>query len=476
MARFPALFSPHSNRWSSLLANREPVSRDRTGALVNDVRREQWASKLGFLAAAVGSAVGLGNMWRFSYLTAENGGAAFVILYVVMVFVVALPVLLAELMLGRGSRRSPIQALLYYGGGPWQPLGALFVLSGFTILAYYSVIAGWALRYAVEALLGGFWGEPAARFAAMSEGTGAIAWHLIFMAGTIAIVAGGVQKGIERTTLIAMPVLFLVLCALAIYAATLDNGAGGYAYYLQTDFREIFSRVVLTEAAGQAFFSLSLGMGTMLTYASYLSREHHLPNESLTIASVDFLIAFIAGLVVFPLIFALGLAAQVGESTVGALFITLPEAFARMGIAGRPVGVLFFSALLVGALTSAISLLEVIVASAVDAWGWSRKTSSLVLGTIVALCGVPAALSIEVLSVMDAVANNVFLIAGGLALSIFVGWKMGDPIAEVGAGASGARWFLLWPLLLRFVVPVVLVFVLIDSIPRTLTAIVDLFR
>jgi NSS family neurotransmitter:Na+ symporter len=232
---------------------------------------------------------------------------------------------------------------------------------------------------------------------------------------------------------------------------------------------------VIKDAAGQAFFSLSLGMGAMLTYASYLGRDHHLPNEPAVIAGADIGIAFVAGLVVFPLIFALGLSEQVGASTVGALFITLPEAFAQMGPAGRVVGTLFFAALMVGALTSAISLLEVVVSSAIDALGWPRARASWVLGGVIALVGIPSAWSTDVLGVIDQIANNLFLLGGGFALAIFVGWVMRDPISEVGVGAGGVRWFFLWQTFLRYAVPLALGFVLLQAIPDTLDAIKGLF-
>ncbi len=216
-------------------------------------------------------------------------------------------------------------------------------------------------------------------------------------------------------------------------------------------------------------------MGAMLTDASYLNRDVHLPNESVVIVGADVAIAFIAGLVVFPLIFALGLSEKVGESTVGALFITLPQAFAEMGGAGRVVGALFFAALIVGALTSAISLLEVVVASAIDGLGWSRSRAAWVMGAAIAALGVPSAWSTDVLGVVDQVANNLFLLGGGLALAVFTGWVMKDPVAEVRAGAEGVRWFFLWRTFLRFAVPLALGFVLIRAIPDTWDAVVGLF-
>jgi NSS family neurotransmitter:Na+ symporter len=422
--------------------------------------REQWSSRLGFTLAAVGSAVGLGNMWRFSYLTAENGGAAFVLLYVGFTLLIGLPILLAELALGRGSGRSPIQALMHFGGPRWMPLGGLFVAAGFLILAYYSVIAGWTARYMVEAIFVGVPADSAAHFGEISSGAQAIGWHLLFMAAVVVIVAGGVRAGIERVSLVLMPLLFALVCALAIYAATLDGAAAGYRFYLEIDFDKLRSLDVLRQAAGQAFFSLSLGMGAMLTYASYLSEQEHLPNESVIVAFADFGVAFVAGLAVFPMIFALGLQTQVGESTVGALFITLPGAFAELGDAGRVVAFVFFAALLVGALTSAISLLEVVVSSAIDSFGWSRKVAAVALGLAIALLGIPAAMDTDILGWMDTLAGNLFLVFGGLMLSLFVGWRMPDAMAQVTPGAEGVRWFGLWLWLLRIPVPLALAVVL----------------
>jgi NSS family neurotransmitter:Na+ symporter len=436
--------------------------------------REQWNSRVGFVAAAVGSAVGLGNMWRFSYLTAEKGGAAFVILYLLFTAAVGLPVLLAELTLGRGSRKSPIQALAHYGGPRWKPLGFLFVATGFLILSYYSVIAGWTLRYAGETLIIGLPADPGARFGEISEGFGAFLFHLAFMGLTMGIVAGGVTKGIERVSVVAMPTLFVLVCGIALYAATLDGAGAGYRYYLNADFTNAFSMDVVVAAAGQAFFSLSLGMGAMLTFASYLPRSSNLPSESLIIASADFGVAFVAGLMVFPIIFALGLSGDISGSTLGALFVALPKAFSSMGGIGRFIGLLFFLTLVVGALTSAISLLEVVVSASVDGLGWSRRKSVVVMGLLIAALGAASAWNLGVLDVMDQIANNIFLLGGGLALSILVGWVMHDPVAEVSEGAGAVRWFFAWRQLLRFVVPAVLIVVLYYSVGPTLVNVGEL--
>jgi NSS family neurotransmitter:Na+ symporter len=272
-----------------------------------------------------------------------------------------------------------------------------------------------------------------------------------------------------------MPTLFAIVIGLAFYAATLEGAAPGYSYYLAFDVGKLLHWNVVKDAAGQAFFSLSLGMGAMLTFASYLDREEHLPNSSLVIGFADLAVAFVAGLVVFPLIFALGLQTKVTGSTVGALFITLPQAFAEMGMAGRWIGSLFFVALVVGALTSAISLLEVVVASAMDGLGWSRHKAAVLAGVTITLLGAPSAWSTDVLGVIDQVANNLFLLGGGLALWLFVGWVMHDPIAEAADGTEGIRWFPIWRWLLRAVVPVFLVLVLWSAIPETWDAVVGLF-
>jgi len=438
--------------------------------------REHWKSRFGFLMAAVGSAVGLGNMWRFSYLTAEHGGAAFVILYVLMTVFIALPVLLAEMAIGRGAARGPIQALGFYGGKWWKSLGAVFVAAGFLIASYYSVIAGWTLRYALEAVFLGFPADPGMHFGELASGWDAMAWHVLFMAISLWIVANGVTAGIERTSIIVMPLLFVVVCGLAVYASTLPGAEAGYLYYLNADdFLEIFSRDVLADAAGQAFFSLSLGMGAMLTYASYLDRTTNLPAQATMIAFSDFAVAFIAGLVVFPLLFALGLSREVGESTLGALFITLPKAFLELGLIGRAVGSLFLAALVVGALTSLISLLEVVVASTVDLTGWNRRTATVSTGIAATAFGIPAAINLSVLDAMDQVATHVLLIGGGLALAVFTGWIMPEPEREIAAGAGSYWWFPLWRRVLRYAVPLTLAFLMIEAVPRTVTNVLALF-
>ncbi len=437
--------------------------------------REQWQSRWGFILAAVGSAVGLGNMWRFSYLTAENGGAGFVVLYLIFTVLLGLPVMLAELTIGRGARSGPIAALEHYGGRSWRWLGAVFVAAGFLILSYYGVIGGWTLRYAFEAFTIGFADDPGAHFAVISEGHGSFAMQVTFMALTIAVVSGGIGAGIERVARIAMPALFFIMLGIVVYAATLDGASEGYAYYLNFDLAKAMDLDVVVAAAGQAFFSLSLGMGAILTFASYLPKDSDLANETIVISFADFGVAFMAGLMVFPLIFALGMQAEITGGTIGALFVALPKAFASMGAIGRLVGGAFFVALVVGALTSAISLLEVIVSASMDAFGWERRKSALLGGGAVTFMGIASAYDIDVLGAADTIATNLFLVGGGLGISIFVGWVMKDPIAEASGGGASSPALGVWRVLLRFVVPLALIGILAQSLPGTWATITGLF-
>lgn len=430
--------------------------------------REGWGTRAGFILAAVGSAVGLGNMWRFPYGVSSSGGAAFVILYILMVFLVGVPVMVSEFAVGRRTGLSPIAGLRNVGGPGWAPLGYLFVVTGVLILAYYSVIAGWATRYTLEALLSGFTGDSAGYYDRSTIGVGAALYHIVFMIVTISIVVGGIKAGIERVSLVLMPLLFVLIVMLAVYAATLPQAGAGYSFYLRPKIGELVSTSTLSAAASQAFFSLSLGMGAMLTYASYLRREESLPGSAVTISVSDFGVAFFAGLVVFPVMFAFGLSdqimtGQVGEGrALGALFVSLPRAFVAMGTTGRVVGLLFFMALLVGALTSAISLLEVVTSSLIDNWKLDRTRAALGAGLVIMVLGIPSAYSHQVLGLFDAVAGELFLVLGGFFLAIFVGWRMSDPIEEVSRGFNSRRLLRSWLWIVRLLVPIILAIVIYD--------------
>jgi len=386
--------------------------------------------------AAVGSAVGLGNMWRFPYRTAEGGGAAFVVLYIGMTFLIGIPMMVAEFAVGRRTRLSSIGAVRTVGGGRWVPLGYLFVLTALLILAYLSVITGWTVRYALDGMLAGFSTSPGARYAAVSTGSPAIGFHLVTMIATTGIVLLGVKQGIERASIILMPILFMILIALAVWASTLEGAGAGYAFYLAPSLESLTDPAVLQAAASQAFFSLSVGMGIMLTYGSYLTGHENLSREAAIVSLSDFSVAFVAGLVVFPVIFALGLSAEVTDSTMGTLFISLPGAFVEMGSVGRVVGVGFFVALAVASITSTVSLLEVVAAVGIDEFRLGRRAATLIAGGLATLVGLMAAVSGDILGVLDRIAGEFFVVAGVLGMALLFGWRMKEPAREVSAGAS----------------------------------------
>jgi NSS family neurotransmitter:Na+ symporter len=413
-------------------------------------------------------------MWRFSYQASEGGGAAFVLLYIGMTIMLGIPLMLAEFGLGRRGQLSPIGTLRRIGGRTWAPVGYMFVVAGFLILAYYSVIAGWTIRYGIEAVLTGFSPAAGEHFGAVAAGGDAVAFHIGFMLLTVLIVVGGVKGGIERASLILMPMLFLIVLGLAAWATTLDGAGVGYEVYLKPDLDELMSPTVWRAAAAQAFFSLSLGMGAMLTFASYLQRDQNLPESATIVAFTDFGVAFVAGLIVFPVIYSLGLQGEVGASTVGALFIALPSAFEAMGGAGRIVGLFFFVTLAVGALTSAISLLEVVTSSVMDEFGISRPKAAIGTGLVITALGILPALSTETLGLMDKIAGELLLVAGALATAVLVGWRVRGVLqAELVAGAS-PFWARQVPRILgvlRFVALPIVAIVLYFSIRETIAAI-----
>ncbi|MEX0692665.1 MAG: sodium-dependent transporter [Gemmatimonadales bacterium] len=436
--------------------------------------RDAWGTRAGFLLAAVGSAVGLGNMWRFAYKASEGGGAAFVLVYLAIVALVGIPLMTSEFVVGRMTQLSPARALRQLGGKAWAPLGVLFVFCGLGILAYYSVIAGWTMRYALDAIRNAIPSDTAGYFGAVSQGTNALLFHIAFMAITIFVVARGVKKGLERASLIMMPLLFLILIGLAIWATTLEGGGAGYAYYLKPQLADVFNTTILAQAAGQAFFSLSLGMGALMTYASYLTSKENLGREAATVALSDFGVAFVSGLIVFPVMFAFSLQ-NPGDSTVGALFITLPAGFEQLGRTGDFVDTAFFVMLFFAALTSAISLLEVVVSAIVDSWGWARAKAAWVAGTAIAALGALAAYNTTFLGNMDALVGNFLLIVGGFFTAILVGYKiLPQADAELAMGLDNVAARKAWAALVRYVVPLVLIGVMVALAKPTWNAVIGL--
>ena len=437
--------------------------------------RESFGTKIGFLLAAAGSAVGLGNMWRFPYQVSEGGGAALVVVYIGLMLVIGIPLMLAEFAIGRRGQRAPVGSLRKLGGAAWGRLGYLFVLVGFAILSYYSVIAGWTVRYGIEAVQQGFASSAADHFAEVASGLDAVAYHVAFMAATIAIVIGGVKGGIERASLVLMPLLFILVIGLAAWASSLPGAAAGYAVYLMPEVEELLNPSVWRAAAGQVFFSLSLGMGGMLTFASYLRRDQNLPESATAVSFTDFGVAFFAGLLVFPVIYSFGLQGAVSGSTIGALFIAVPSAFESMGAGGRIVGLFFFLVLALGAITSTISLLEVVTASVMDEFGWARRKAALLTGTAITLVGIVPAMDLDALGLIDKIAGELLLLVGGLALALFAGWRIPAEIRdELLAGAS-PFWQRQVPRILfvmRYVMPPLVAVLAFFSLRETVAAVV----
>lgn len=423
--------------------------------LSSTIIRESWDSRIGFILAAVGSAVGLGNVWRFPFQTGQEGGAAFLLVYIFFILLIGLPAMLVELTVGRRTQRNPVGALGEIGGPRWRYVGGLFVLVGFIILAYYSVIAGWVMRYFLGSFTGGYLNNPEAYFATISTGVDAALFHALFMILVILIVASGVRQGIELVVKGIVPGLVVLMIGLALYAATLPNVQDAYIYYLSPDFNVIFTqwRSIIPAAAGQAFFTLSLGMGALLTYASYIKEDRNLLEDSGAIIALDTGIAIIVGLVVFPILFATSIGAVAPGP--GAIFIALAGAFSTISF-GWVIGILFFGAFTLAALSSAISLLEVVVAYAIDEHGISRMHAAVIIGGGIFLLGLPVTIDLIIIELYDILAAEILLVTGGLAMMILAGWiAPEEAIEELSKGMPTlGRGGTLWIWLVR--VPVIL--------------------
>ncbi|HEB98120.1 MAG TPA: sodium-dependent transporter, partial [Thiotrichales bacterium] len=394
----------------------------------------EWSSKLAFILAATGSAVGLGNIWRFPYVTGESGGGAFVLVYLVCVAAIGVPVMMAEILLGRRGRQSPLNTMrtlaLEEGHSPaWQYVGVLGMTAGFMILSFYSVVAGWTLAYVFRTLGGVFTGVTAEGAQSIFNGLigdpeRLLAWHTIFMVMTIIVVSRGVKSGLEQAVRFLMPALFVLLVFMVGYAVSTGEFQQAVQYLFKPDFSKVDGEVVLS-AMGQAFFSLSLGMGAIMIYGSYLSHTASITRTAVIIAGMDTLVAVLAGLAIFPLVFAYGLEPSGGP---GLIFITLPIAFGQMP-GGAFFGAMFFILLVFAAWTSAISLLEPVVTWLVENKGMNRVKAAAWAGLAAWLLGILSLLSLNLMSgeefklfgmsfldLMDWVTANVMLPLGGLLI------------------------------------------------------------
>lgn len=440
------------------------------------VEREQWSTYSGFVLATIGSAVGLGNIWRFSYVAGENGGAAFLFLYLVYVITIGLPLVIAELTLGRRAQGDAIAG--FEASGPrssWRYAGALSGVGAILILSYYSVIAGWALKYLIGAAFGPLWDQAAQGygqyFRTFISRTGEpVIWQILMLGASVAVVAAGVRAGIETVNRWLMPLLALIVVGLAGYSVTMPGSAAGVIFLFAPDWSAIGRAEVHAAALGQAFFSLGIGMAVLLTYGSYMPRGFRLPRSALAIIIGDTGFAIISGLAIFPAVFAFGIDPSSGPELA---FITLPQIFLQMP-GGAWLGVAFFFLLSAAALTSMVSLLEVPVSMAVQRLGATRRNAVMVIGAITLALGLPSALSFGlladirigrhgILDAADAVVSNYLLPFGGILIALFVGWKlkMGEALSEseLGQGWLGLVW--LW--LLRVLAPLTLTTILLRS-------------
>lgn len=447
----------------------------------NTEERGQWGSSLGFIMAAAGSAVGLGNIWRFPYLVGENGGGAFVFVYIICVLLIALPLLFNEIALGRRSGKNPIGAIRETGGNKiWQLAGVLCVLVCFFVFSYYSVIAGWTVGYIFTEIIN----IPIDFEVFVETPMYVIPLTFIFIMMTILIVLGGVSGGIEKASKFLMPVLFIIIIFIAGRSVTLEGAEAGIEYYLKPDFTKINAAVVL-QALGQAFFSMSVGWGLMITFGSYLPKKANIIQSSGWIAGMDTSVALLGGLMVFPALFALlpGKDPAAGPALV---FDVLPKVFDAMP-GGNIIGGLFFILLMVAALTSTISMLEVPVAYLIDDRKWSRKKSTWTVGIAAMALSVPSALSqipgnffhsfhlnffgnkLEgFFGIMDFVFGTFAVIVICLMLSLYTGWgqKISDYADELALGAPGFKGIFRtgWMFFIRWVCPLVIILLILNMV------------
>ncbi len=446
-----------------------------------------WSTRLSFLLAAVGAAVGLGNIWKFPYMTGTSGGAAFVGIYLVCVVLIAIPILIAELMLGRRGRASPPTAVARVADESgrnrgWSMVGWLGAGAGFMIVSFYSVIAGWAVAYAVNAATGTLNGLDGVASASLFDGLLAAPltltfWHSLFMAATVLIVSRGLHRGIEAAVQLLMPALFVMLLLMVGYAAVAGDFAAGWAFLFQFELAALDGGVVLS-AIGQAFFSIGVSMGLMMMYGAYLPGDQPIPRSSVIIALADTGVALLAGLAIFPLVFAHGLDPAEGP---GLIFVTLPIAFGNMPL-GALFGALFFVLLVFAAITSAIALLQPMVARVQELPGLNHRGATLLVGFAAWLLGLASVLSFNLWAdvaplgwlpgfaertpydVIDYLTANVMMPLGGMLIALFVGWLVSRRVLEEEFAGMTPWLFQLWRFAARVIAPLGILLVFLANV------------
>jgi NSS family neurotransmitter:Na+ symporter len=440
----------------------------------------QWSSRWTFILAATGAAVGLGNIWKFPYLTGQNGGSAFVLIYILCVAALGIPLMMAEILLGRRGRSTPIRTMQVlaeetHAGQWWQIIGWSGTLAGMLILSYYSVIGGWTLAYIFKSAAGTFSGASG-QFAAETFGhfvgspTSLFIWHTFFMILTMGVVAGGVQGGLEKAVQFLMPALFFLLLLMVGYSMTTGFFGKGLEFLFTPDFSKLTGASILS-AMGQAFFSLSLGMGTIMIYGSYVPKDTSIASTSIIIALADTLVSLLAGMAIFPIVFANNLEPGSGP---GLIFQTLPVAFGNM-TGGLAFGSLFFILLLVAAWTSSISLIEPLVTWLIETFGISRIKASLYSGVATWLFGLGTVWSfnwwaeltffgLTFFDLLDFVTSNLMLPLGGILIALFAGWLMKGESSRAELNIHNPTLYLAWQTLVRYIAPVAVFIVLLNAI------------
>jgi len=447
--------------------------------------REQWGSKTGFILAAAGSAIGLGNLWKFPFITWDNKGGAFVLVYLVCIVAVGLPIMMAEILIGRKTQRSAVGAMKAAVGPAWGFVGGWGVLAGFVILGYYTVVAGWTISYFIKCLGWSMNGFPAGLALGdtftgfVADGPTQILLSALFMGATMSIIFMGVGKGIERVTRILMPTLLVILLLLLGSALTMDGAGEALSFIFTPHFAELTMEGWL-EALGHAFFTLSLGMGAMITYGSYLSKKDSVVSSSATVVLLDTVIAIVATVIMFSVIFSVaGMSEQVGKSTAGMLFITLPQLFYSVVPGGTFLAPLFYILVGFAALTSTISLLEVVVAYFIDERGMNRHAATAMCGGLTFVVTVLCALSLGawgslsnftvfgtkagLFATLDHIASNWQLPIGGFLITLAAGWFMTRESTESElADETVPGWFHYgtWRFLVRYIAPLAVALVI----------------
>ena len=443
-------------------------------------KRESFGSKFGVIAAAAGSAVGLGNIWKFPYEVGNNGGGAFLVFYLIFVLLIGVPVMVSEFTIGRHAQRNAIGSFKFIKPGKaWWLIGVMGIGAAFMIFAFYGSVAGWTIEYILQSIKNGFAGKSPDELSGMFDSfvqdpIRPIIWQVIFVALTTAVVIAGVKNGIEKYTKILMPVLLLIIIVLIIRSVTLPGAAEGLRFLFKPDFSKINGTVVLS-ALGQAFFSLSLGMGTIITYGSYIRKKDNLGATAVQVSIADTLIAILAGVAIFPAVFAFGINPSQGA---GLVFVTIPNIFQQMP-GGYIFSLLFFVLLAVAALTSTISLLEVIVAYFSEEYNISRKKAAIYSSSVILVLGILCTLSnggvlkdfkifgYNIWGLFEFASADILLPLGGFLIVIFVGFVMGRKrvMAELtNNGSIRATWIKIVLFLVRFVAPVGIALVFLNII------------